>query len=226
MLEKKERQRPKSVVLPSSETLKKMMDLATTAEAANYLYERFTELLDKAKIRDNPEMKGVIDTVRSYVEYVNITTSSGDPWSGKAPSTEFESFQQGLADAAAKVVSEKEVVFDYAVSDESELLRGYSSGGEPLDSDAAAAMDILFNAWLAKHHMFSKGGVIFEGTPSTENPKRANVDVIRNKLADTEDGFGRFVKSKSIELTSQRHEYPTPEQQAGVEDSESVAPTG
>ena len=226
MLDKRERQRAKDVILPSSVTLKKLIAVCTTPEAATDLYNRYTKLLDDAKMSGDPAMSGVMSTVRSYVDYVNLATAGGDPWSGKMPSNAFQNFQQGLADIAAEVVSEKQVVFDYAVSDESELLRGYSSGDDPLEDDAVNAMDILFNAWLAQNQMFSKGGIIYEGTPATENPKRVNADTLRNKLGDSETGFGKFADHKSIQLTSHAHEYPKSEQKMPTEETGPSAPAG
>ena len=88
---------------------------------------------------------------------------------------------------------------------------------KPLDDKAAAAMDKIFNAWLAQNNMISKGGIIYEAGNDGQIKKDAqgnlvNMDpeIIKKKIMSPENGFESFVRkyNKSLEITMRLHPFP------------------
>jgi len=218
------------VRLPNADAITQCMRLSSTAEAAQYLYEQAKGVFS-SMMKQEP-VKKVVDILKAHAENVGlIKKDNGNSWAGKPISTDFNKLQAELAAEAAKFMSEhaEDITFDYAVGKDSELLRGYSSNGNPLDGERVAAMDLLFNAWLAEQKMISKGGVIYEGTTSgqikqDENgaPVRANAKTLRDIIASNESGFAKFAQknNKAVQLLIQQQPYPQQPMAA-----EEVAPT-
>ncbi len=216
--------------LPDADAITKCMLLSSTAEAAEYLLTQAKGIFEKMMGQES--VKKVIDLLKAHADNINlIKRDSGGSWAGKPISSDFNKLQHELAAEASKFMSEqaKTIKFDYAVSKDSALLRGYSSNGKPLDNEMVSAMDILFNAWLAENNMISKGGVIYEGTKNGQmkqdeqgQPIRANAKMLREKISSNDGGFEQYVhkNNKSVELMIQQQPYP--EQQVAPEE---VAPS-
>ena len=219
--------------LPSAATLTECMRLSTTSEAATYLAVQAKARL--ANLLDDGPVKKVISILEAHAKNVELATGKGSEnlWSGKPLPTDFEELQSksaAEADAAIKkLMGDKPIdklVFDFAVGNNAELLRGYTANGQPLGEDLVKAMDKLFNAWLAENKLISKGGVIYEGTEDGQlkidkqgNPVRANAEALREKIASQTDGFEQYVQkhNKSVQIEIQPQPYP--QQQAEVEEA-------
>ncbi len=219
--------------LPSAETLTQCMRLSSTAEAATYLYQQAKVLL--ASLLSQEPVRKVVGVLEAHANNVEMIKGKGTDnlWAGKQLPTDFEEVQRKSAadagEAIKKIVGDKPIsklALDFAVSNASQLLRGYSINGKSLGGDLVAAMDKLFNAWLADNNMLSKGGVIFEGTKDGQikqdgqgNPVKADAENLREKIVNKEDGFEPYVQkhSKSTQITIQQQPYPT--QQAELEDT-------
>jgi hypothetical protein len=185
--------------LPNADAISKCMNLATTAEAAEYLKNSANEIYLKAGLSKDEAIKNVLDILTAHEDYIKLATDHRNTWAGKPPTTVFEKRQEDLAAQASKILGERvtDVKLDFALSDDSQLLRGYSSNGEPLDESSVAAMDKLFNAMLAEHQMISKGGTIYQGTKNGEietdkngELKKADPQEVKAKI----EGFEQYVQ--------------------------------
>lgn len=217
--------------LPSNKSLYAAMEVASNPESARYFRDRFIERLEKEKMLDRS--KAVVAEVKKFAEYVEYKQkSSGGPWGGVLLPSEFKNFQRNLAASAVGNIKERDILFDFAINENSELLRGYSSGGKALDELTNAELDKLFNAWLAENNMISKGGVIYEADEAGEikydkagNPQKADPDELKQKVHDKSSGFKRFVheRDEDVELNVREHAYPkekAPEAEAPTRETE------
>lgn len=218
--------------LPSNQSLNAAMEVASTPESAGYFRDGVIELLKQEKKLESSQ--SLVSEVKKFAEYVGYNNkSSGSVWSGVSILSEFKSFQQNLAASAIGNINEQDILLDFAVSRDSEFLRGYSSGGKALDDSTNAELDTLFNAWLAENNMISKGGVIYESDEAGEikydkgegAPKKADADELKRQIYDKSSGFERFVheRKEDIEFTVREHAYPkekTPEADAPTQGTE------
>ena len=200
---------------PNYKAIQDLKAVATTPEAAVYLSAAFDKAF--ASMLDKEAVRRVSEELHAHADYVILANSGNDVWAGKQPSTLFQNYQQGLASRAAKMVADKTITLDVAISDKSELLRGYSEGGLPLDEKSVLAMDKLFNSWLAENNMISKDGSIYQGTAEGQikqddrgNPVLVEPETLRDALGSQEDGFEQTVQKKnsSVEVIVQQQKYP------------------
>ncbi len=201
--------RGKMAYLPDSDTITKCMQFKSEG-ALSYLYNRLVSIFDAAKMRTESIEENVLKPIAAYRDYIISANSGGDIWGGKAPPDAYLEFLLKDAVKAFDVVKEKAIDFDFAISDDSEFVRRYAANGNDLDSNASQAMDDIFNAWLAENKMFSRGGVIYEGTPATQTPVRASAETLREKVVDKKSGVAAFVDThyKSMKLNANQLEYP------------------
>ncbi|AHE65947.1 hypothetical protein [Legionella oakridgensis] len=202
--------------LPSALSLQKFMEVATTAEAAKYGFDQFKERLQEAGVYNSSSK--ILEEMARFVYYrEQQTKAAANPWSGEKLPTTIQQFQFNLATEAANQLSAKSITFDFAVSNASELLRGYSSNGQELDAATVDALDKLFNAWLVENNMMSKGGVIYEmdekgsiKKDSAGNPVKADADKLRELISNSAHGFEAYVHNKNAEvaISSRQHAYP------------------
>lgn len=202
--------------LPNADAITKCMNLSTTPEAAEYLKNSATELYVNAGLSNDESIKDVLEILRAHEDYITLTSDNRNTWAGKPPATVFEKRQEDLAAQASKIIGEKvsNVRLDFAISEDSQLLRGYSSNGEALHESDVAAMDKLFNACLAANNMISKDGTIYKGIKTGEIQKDANGELVKADPKDvkaTIDGFERYVQktNKSAQITIEEQAYPS-----------------
>lgn len=200
--------------LPNKEALLRCFAIATTPEAADYLVSQFEKILKKTKTFDASAK--IFSRVVAFAANVHLQRDRRDPWSGiEEIKTDFQTLQQNLAEVAAKTVSSKvdgNIRMDVAVSDLSELLRVFSVEGKPVDPEINAAMDKLFNAYLADNNIISKGSILYEATNDGEvkkdmdgNPVKANVEKIKKIITA---GFEKYLEKKEVAATIQSRDYP------------------
>lgn len=202
--------------LPDAEAITKCMTLSTTPEAAEYLKNSANELYTKAGLSNDESINDVLEILSAHEDYIKLSADDRNIWKGALPVTVFEKRQDDLAAQASKIIGEKanNVRLDFAISDDSQILRGYSSNGEALAKPDIDAMDKLFNAWLAENNMISKSGTIYKGTKSGEIQKDANGEMVKadpQDLKATIDGFERYVQrtNKSAQITIEEQPYPS-----------------
>ena len=210
--------------LPKSDSIYKCMEVATTAPAATYFYNQFEQKLSDSGLKESSS--AILTEVEKFADLMSLSSASGDQaWSGQIQvASRFQRYQEHLAKEAVRQVDVHEITFDYAISDESEFIRGYSSDDQPLDTNQLNAMDNIFNAWLVENNMLCKNGVVYEATEQGEikhddrnQPVKADSERLNNLIQDGSKGFGQYLQKKndSIDLTIREQAYPTQQVEAG-----------
>ena len=210
---------PKS--LPLKQALLDAMSVAgNSIEAAQYLVTRVKKILTDAKLLEKSQ-----DFMQKIEDFAKYTTfkllSQAQSWSGQQTETVgFKNMQGNMAvDALKKLDSlsgdiAKVIKFDFAIDNNANIVRGFSAQGKPLDANAVASLDILFNAWLAEHNIISKNGTLFQANPDGEiqvdaNGKeiKANSNLVKQLIA--EKSFSDYAAKKGVKLVSEEHPFPS-----------------
>ena len=210
----------------SSESLHKIIQLAGNhVETLEYLQ---SSLYDKVK--KSAEYAGLMQEVAKLVEnavFQEQEKEKVNPWSGipglagllKAyySTTEFSAFQEFMASKSGSNIQEEQIILDYALSRSAEFKRAYTSEGDMLAGASLDAMDILFNAWLAKNDLISQDGIIYVGTSKGEIKQMngAPVTVDPDKVVALLDGgaFEQYVQEKNhkVHITVRANDYGEPQ---------------
>lgn len=211
--------------IPLRDALLKAMEVAgKSVEAAKYLVERFTKILKDAGVLD--QCQDMLDKVKDFAKYTEFKLlPSTQPWTGQpGEGSSFKNMQDNIAkDAVSQFKNiSAQFKFDFAMDNQAHFLRGFSSGGNPLDANSVKAMDNLFNAWLAENNMISKDGVLYQCDENGNKGKVANAAQVKELIGDAEKGFASYLDKKGIHLSSEQHEYPT---QTRVEKQEAIKAT-
>lgn len=209
--------------LPKSDSIYKCMEVATTAEAATYFHKQFEQKLSDSGLKE--QSASLLTDVKKFVDLIALSSFSGEKaWSGQIQiESRFQRYQEHLAKEAVSQVEVDDITFDYAISDESEFIRGYSSNGQPLETDKNNAMDKLFNAWLVDNNMLCKSGVVYEATDKGEikqdnhnQPVKADAKQLKTLIQDSNKGFEKYLQKKNdaLDLTLREQTYPTKQVEA------------
>ena len=201
---------------PNSDAIKRCFDFP---ESADYLLTRLIEKLRSVGLLDKAH--DLVEKVREFVDIVQQQHNlRGEPWSADlaCERTDFQNLQAKLAQEARESLTatiSEPMKMDFALSDMSQFLRGYSVDGKPLDPALLDSCDKLFNAWLAENNLLSKQGDIYEITDDgkirlDENglPVKADPAKFKQLFTDPAKGFQAYLAKKSIQLTIQEHPYP------------------
>ena len=154
--------------LPLKEALLNAMSIAeSSVEAAQYLATRFKEILIEAKKLD--KYRDILTKVENFAQSVSLKLlSSVQPWKGEAaPSSTFQNEQLNKTKEAIsnlKSTAIGEVTVHFAINENSQFVRGYTSGNKPVDPKSAAELDKLFTSWLAGNNLVMEGGALFQAS--------------------------------------------------------------
>ncbi len=212
--------------LPGKDALIAAMQFATP-EAAIYLREQYERRLKEAGVNiKSDEVQAVLKVLDDFKDNVvaQRSRSSDASWSGKPVLTDFMNLQRNLSEEAITDIADKvldtEIQMDFAIhDDDSRLVRHYSVGGEEITPDMVGSFDNLFNAWLARHNLISKDGVIYEGTEENDgNIKqsaagtlvKAKAEDVRKLIEDKDEGFQQYMQemNKEIQLAIEQRQFP------------------
>jgi hypothetical protein len=145
--------------------------------------------------------------------------SNGSYWQGVMYPSDFINMQRNvakLAFASANIASltQGHLRMDYALSDNAELRRGWSTG-VALDAKANDALDKVFNAWLSEHYLRSEGGRIVKTDAkgnilmSGGQAEGADMNDFRSLIDDEKKGFKAYIQGFGLELTINALPFPT-----------------
>jgi hypothetical protein len=159
----------------------------------------------------------MIDNVKKFADSVEDQKTQENPWSGEFTARSlFQAYQDSMAQNYVKDFANKSITFDFSISDNAEVLRGYNTDDGLLSDEESLPLDQLFNAWLADNDMLTKDGVIYQSTADGEikqdekgQNKRANAEKLRELIKDEKKGFSQYVskKSSSTKMTPVEHPY-------------------
>lgn len=202
--------------LPSSASVHKCIETVTNNDSADYFAKALADKLKKEKVAD--QYSDLLDDARKFADFIGQQSSGDNPWTGSfSERSSFQRYQTNLAETSAKMLTDKTIIFDFAVGDHAEILRGYSSNGAELSNEESGALDKLFNAWLAEKNMITKDGIIYEATDDGKikqdakgQDKRADADRLRQLITDKKEGFNQYIQSKNsaISINAVRHDHP------------------
>lgn len=209
---------------PTTEEIKVAMETAgTSIEGAEYLQTKITQIADSIKaINKSPELRAKADNVLAavgkFTEYVLFKlTASAQPWSGEeVESSELKNMLKNMAEAALKTMDDTSALikFDYALSDQGHLLRGYSSNNAPLDEQSKATMDKLLNAWLATKDYVIQDGYLFHADDKVRSEgSRVASDIVQQLFAD--NSLEQYMTNKGVaNFSTQTRDYPGEQKEA------------
>jgi hypothetical protein len=220
-------------ILPSTDDIKQSMEVAASSpEAAEYLVKQVTALIGNSKVvNKSPELKAkaqkVIDAVQRFADFVTFKhASNAQPWSGQTPpASDFSNMQESIArDIVKQLGGLTSARIDYAINKEGHFVRGYTSEGKLLDTEATGKMDKLFNAWLASHGITLKGGFLYKASAATQDESsKISADTIAQLIADPVDGVVNYMDKKGVEITLKTREYPGTQKEAEIKRSVEAA---
>ncbi len=205
---------------PGADAIKKCSEFS---ESVDYLLERLVKKLKSVGLLDGAQ--DLVTKIKELAQVVHqLDSLRGNPHDGDPACfrTPFQNLQIKLAKEAQEKITNQildQMKMDYALSNTTEFLRGYSVGGKPLDPQLLDSCDKLFNAWLAEHGLLSKQGQIYEvmdnGEIKTDDkgePIKADATKVRALLKDPVNSFEAYLGQRAVKLSSQEHPYPTEQQ--------------
>ena len=207
-----------AVKLPSTGSLEKCMEIITDPEAAKFFHQRLEEQFTKAKV--SQQFSDLLNDTQKYAQSIGDQSPNSQAWSGQNPvvKSSFQVYQSKLATESVEKLSHQNIHFDFALSDDAEIIRAYTDdNGQAVSNDESQTLDSLFNAWLAEHGYLTKEGVICEanadGSVKKENNqnKKADAERVRELITDSKEGFTKYVESKSdsLKIEAVKHEHPS-----------------
>ncbi|KTC64894.1 Dot/Icm secretion system substrate (plasmid) [Legionella adelaidensis] len=228
-----------NITMPSSNSLYAAMRVATTPEAADYLVQQFEQ-----KLKDSgmyAQSQGLLNSLKVFAETVHREhDSSFHVWEGdkgilrvsNPQEAQRINNQDSTLKEYSKTVVDKSVDFGFAVNQESELRRGYSSDGKEVDEKLKTMLDNYFNAWVVNKDMAVLDGVVYEAVTAVKdekgkqekvlvdykkdsagNPIPADPDKVAKAILDKDDGLKAYVEkaNPTIKLDTKQYAFPAPE---------------
>lgn len=85
-----------------------------------------------------------------------------------------------------------------------------------LEPDVTAALDKLFNSWLAFNNMLSHEGFLYQADETGKklndaqgNPLKVNPEEFKALMADPKKGFKSYAAQKGLRVTPVAHDFPS-----------------
>lgn len=208
----------KDILLPNKDALYMAMEIAVTQEAADYLCDRFKAVAEAAGVFE--ECSDIYNGLLEFRRNIYLQREiQGEPWSGRANIGDgFFNLQTNSAKRAAKEIStavDDTIQVDFAISDDSQVLRGYAAHGEALDSGTTRNIDTLFNSYLALSdaRVITKDSILYKADAQgnvilNENgePVKANVFEV-NDIIDK--GLQEYFNNYGLEVDINKRPFPT-----------------
>lgn len=190
-----------------------------SAEGALYLAVQTETMAVETGLRE--ELSAVVEATATYAALKRLELEPADSWNGQAKNTSDvqKSFRIHEAEAVAaslpKTVLGKanNVVFGYAITEDSEILRGYTADGKSLDGNDLVPGDKSFAGFLAKNNIVSNGSVLYEAVADGEPSKRVDPQKARDIINDPDTGYAQHMKTKGVKMTcSEQRQAPAAQQ--------------
>lgn len=220
----------KARFVPNKDAMMKALETASTPETADYAAQQVEERLGK-----NDATEAVIIKFKNYatsVRGIYNKQTNGGVWSGEEASSQFQSFQEFLADSSVQNIKDLfkqanllgengelkgELQLDFAVNEEAQFVRAYKLNDQPIKNKAMVELlDDAFKAWLAEKGMFYKDGQLYEVDDMGKIKQDKNgQDILMdredifNRLQDDKNGFAAYLKDQGIQSKVVRRAFPT-----------------
>ena len=208
--------------ITEEDTERLLKTAAQTPAAAKYTVKRVAEEI--AATRNPEKWAPFYEHIQNFGRIIELSfLPNPDAWLKGKPgnSSSFLNLQANLAKEAVGAlastnIGEKDVTFHFAINDQAQFLRGYTSDGNAVDPQQVDALDKLQTTWLAKNKIVSKDGFLYEADEKGDAKKdnknkdvKADAAKVRELIGDQGKGLGQFMASEAkITLTCQEQEYP------------------
>ncbi|RAP37637.1 hypothetical protein B1207_05560 [Legionella quinlivanii] len=205
--------------MPYFKAIKQAGEVASTPEAARYLVDQATKKM--AAVGKLADAQTMLKSLEEYRQNVEMQRERPSPQSGDGPvRSDFQNLQHNLAEAAIEAIkglAKGSIKLDYALNDQTKILRGFSVNGDIIQKGEPLldALDKALNAWLAERNMVSKGSMIYECDQSGQikkdsagNPVKADPVKLGQMINDREQGFQKTLSSKGVDINVSQHRYP------------------
>jgi hypothetical protein len=154
--------------IPENLALEKIMEVATTPDAAVYYVEGYRKILLSQGRPIDPELEKALTQFIEDVEVIRGQGGAGT-WDGHPDlRSAFALVQAKILENKLKVTGEffknenNTVDMYYSVGEQSEFARFYAIHGDALMGDNLDTMDVALNAWFSLKNWRSVDGVVYE----------------------------------------------------------------
>jgi|GEM_PF-6645769 len=208
----------------TSDTLSVTLDVAKSDHRALAYFGE--ELNAKVQVRGGQkDLEPFVDTLRQYAHAREVETKAETQklWQGGYTKSITQASESGADEPAQKDIHEvmdenvikkvdalpegkRDVTLAIDFHENGKFVRGYLVDGENITQENALykpAMDAILHDWLVYHNMSCKGQVIFSTDDmnimkrdAEGNPVPADLNTIKAKLQDEEDGLKAFTESR------------------------------
>lgn len=234
---------------PGEQAIKKIIEMlqasspSVAAESASFFHQVSKKSMEDAKMTNNESRMNLVLSIENYADVLSQKASeyAKGIWSGlwevkKEVSTAFNEERVREAASVLDASGTKDVVFDFAMNEESLFMRAYSEGDALIEEDDQrfTAMDGLLNSWFIENNMANKtipdkhdesrlAGMICETNHGVlkldrdGNPVKVPEKVFLERMLDKKTGFAQYLKQHTSldQVAIQRQDYP--ETQPGLE---------
>jgi len=227
--------------VPNNAAIAAAIEVATTFLASNYLVRQFTakmESLGKTMIEGSrtllktlenhsrnmqmmdPRREIDADSSSAYQPLDELFKSKDNAWAGVIPDSSLNNFHTAKADTAReKLVSENinGIEIDFALSEDSQLVRAFSLDNNPLDYDVQVLLDETMSGFFTKNNLYADvtdtgATYLYEGDgkglqrmDNNGKPIKADPEVVGKRLSD---GFTSYLQEYGLNSTINRHPFP------------------
>lgn len=205
---------------PDTDDLRGLLEIINTPEAAQYCVDAFKAKMESLGAGLAEKGKAVLKRLEDYRDQLILAdTLKNEPWAGqKNTGSDFQNIHANLSDKAAAEIVDKvktPIKMDFAISEVSKLIRGFSAAGKSLSEALTNALDKLVNAFFTQNNMLTKESILVECNEKGEirrdsagKPIVADAETVKQLLSDEKNGLKSFLKEKGIELNVQQHKFP------------------
>lgn len=206
----------RDMLMPNSQALKDGMSLCTSEAAAQYMYDRAVERFSQARVLGQDAYLQVVDVLQQLVAYRKLADERSDIWGGQPVTTEFQKVQSHLAAGILdNITISKPMRFDFAVSNQGQLISVFTAEDARLDTDDETAMNKELIAWLATHNLIHQDGIVYEATDKGDikqrdgKPVTVSPETLTAQLENQNTGFTAHLKklNQSINVEVHSHDY-------------------
>lgn len=217
-------------LMPDKSALLKGVAISSTPDSVDYFYEKLVKKLTKAGLHETESGKAVIALIKDlkdnvhaqrdgranpYVPGVEAADSDKSVDKSDRVLSDFANFQKNLSKKGLEILIgaiKGNIKIDFAVSDESAMVRFFSEDGKELGPKEIAAMDKVLNYLLSRDSMVSKNGVIYESVDGKikeldGKPVRADKEKIVRVLKNI---LPAFLRDNNLQASSQQHKFTEP----------------
>jgi phosphopantetheinyl transferase (holo-ACP synthase) len=191
------------------------------SKALSYLNKRAKQKLEKmgGDFAAKEALINSLETVNKHADQAVFDTSriwNGEPYRSVNPTLVIQ--ESIAAESIAHIksdISDNEILHDFAIDEDGHYLRAFSQDGQALNEERETDLDKLFNLWLAEQGFISQDSTIYLQDNKGELLKdkngqsvKADPEVIKDKLKDSQNSFKNFMSKKDIKLKTKQHRHP------------------